>query len=285
MSRSIIRKVLNRQYTFPKSKKDMEMLRSLREGTVNMEKLEGGWDFNYYAAVFNICTEFGEQMLDNIPNLGAFNNRVVDAQEEYMPSYPPMSPVTNSFFSAWLSLDAPVSDTLTLGTLYSRYIHKKNVMQYAWQAMENLNNSYVGFYQVAGINGERLFLWDIVGAGEIEVRTMSKHPPAVDEVWYTRLLPSLRGENSPHITFSTPLVFRNTGRKQWEVFFARRRAASGGDPQWAYRYLKQGDSFTYWLEFVLQTYAGYTDQVVFAEGLPDMAHTRPCGDCDGGRLS
>ncbi len=285
MSRSIVRKVLNRRYTFLKSKKDMEMLRGLREGTADMEKLEGGWDFNYYAAVFNISTEFGEQMLNNIPDLDAFNNRVVDAQEEYMPSYPPMSSVTNSFFSAWLFLDAPVSDRLTLGTLYSRYIHEKKVMQYARQAMENLNNSHAGFYQVSGTDGERLFLWDIVGTREIEVRTTAKYQPSVDEVWYTRLLPSLRGEDCPHITFSTPLIFRNTGRKQWEEFFARRSAASGGDPQWAYRYLKRGEFFAYWLEFVLQTYAGYTDQVVFAEGVPDMAHTRPCGDCDGGRLS
>ncbi|MGD9200971.1 MAG: hypothetical protein PVI26_05375 [Chitinispirillia bacterium] len=64
-------------------------------------------------------------MLDSIDLLNQFNNHVVDMEETHMPSYPLMSPVTTSYFTSWLTLDAPVKNELTLGCLFSRYIAKK----------------------------------------------------------------------------------------------------------------------------------------------------------------
>ena len=87
--------------------------------------MEAGPDSRYYSAVLNICSEFSEQVLSGISAMDSFNNRVVDMREEYMPSGPPMSPVTTSFFGTWMTLDAPVNDALTLGGLYLRYIDAK----------------------------------------------------------------------------------------------------------------------------------------------------------------
>ncbi len=52
------------------------------------------------AATLNITGVFAFQALD-LRELIPFNNTLADFQDEYMPSYPPMSPITKSFFQAY----------------------------------------------------------------------------------------------------------------------------------------------------------------------------------------
>ncbi len=75
-----------------------------------------------------------------------------------------------------------------------------------------------------------------------------------------------------------------TERKHWEEFFARRSAHQGDGPDGIVNYLKRGDSFGYWLEFIFQTYKGHTGEAIFSEGLPDIQDSRPHGDQKSGRL-
>lgn len=287
----IVSKALNGTYSFPKSKPDMELLRQLTKGEADKTNMKGSSDFHRYTAAFNICTEFGEQLLDKIELLGPFNNRIADKQEEYMPSSPPMSSVTTSFFTTWMALDAPINDELTIGLLYLRYIREKKVMLYAENAMENLNDSFPSFYQVTGGDLERTILWDMVGKREIGAQcaindlSVATYQPTVGDVWYSRILPSLIDENLPHVVFTSPYVFRKTGRNYWEEFFSRRNARKGEGRDGIVNYLKRGDSFGYWLEFVFQTYVGHTREVIFAEGLPDIKESRPHGDLDRGGLA
>jgi hypothetical protein len=287
MQGNIIRKALNRTYSFSKSKGDMEALRQLAKG----ERADSDTDFSYYAAVFNICTEFCEQMLNGIQALDPFNNLIVDAQEEYMPSGPPMSPVTLSFFSSWMALDAPIDEKTTLGSIYLRYIREKNVMLYAQEAMEHFVESYANVFQVVGGDLRRTIVWDIVNKREIATNigivdyAKASYEPTIGDVWYTRILPPLKGADHLWTVFGTPYVFRKTGRKDWEEFFARRAVSKADPAKDVTDYLKRGDSFTYWLEFVFQTYIGHTREVIFAEGLPDIKDSRPHGDQDGGQIS
>jgi hypothetical protein len=112
-SETIIKKVVGRQYTFTGSEKDLDLLRSLVEGKCIHTK-PGDPNFHAYAAAMNTTTEFGEQALE-VLELIPFNNQLAHLQDEYMSSYPPMNPVTTSFFAAWMVLDA--QDGLTGMTL------------------------------------------------------------------------------------------------------------------------------------------------------------------------
>jgi hypothetical protein len=291
MNKSVLNKVLNKTYSFPKSRSDMETLRTLIKSDAGESGNKELTDWKYYASVFNICTEFGEQLLSTISFLDSFNNRVCDMQEEYMPSGPPMSPVTTSFFATWMALDAPIDERLTLGLLYQRYIQEKKTMLYAEKAMENFNASYISFYQVTAGDLRRPVLWDIIEKREIIASlaindyAVATYKPLIGDIWYARILPPLGGEEKPYVAFGTPLVFRATGRKAWEDFFSRQSASIGGGLEGIRNYLKRGNSFGYWLEFVFQTYAGHSREVIFAEGLPDIAQSRPHSDLDKGRMS
>lgn len=116
----LIKKVLGRQFTFEGSQSDLDLLRSIYEGTCANTK-PGDPSFHAYAAAVNTTLEFATQALD-ILQLIPFNNQIADLQEEHMPSYPPMSPVTTAFWASWMVFDAHDSFTgVTLGGLFAQY--------------------------------------------------------------------------------------------------------------------------------------------------------------------
>ena len=58
-----------------------------------------------YLAVQNITSVFAE-CVSVLPELKSYYKTVGDAEEEYMPAGPPMSPLTASFFTCWALFDA-----------------------------------------------------------------------------------------------------------------------------------------------------------------------------------
>ena len=96
-------------------------MRSVDDGTFATTE-PGDPSFHAYAGALNLAGEFASQALD-ILDLIPSNNQLADIQEEYMPSYPPMSPVTSAFFAGWMVLDARDSFTgATLGELFVPYL-------------------------------------------------------------------------------------------------------------------------------------------------------------------
>ena len=128
------KKVLAQRFTFEESKTDLELLRSVSDGTFVATE-PGDPSFHAYAAALNVAGEFASQALD-ILELIPFNNQLADLQEEHMPSYPPMSPVTSAFFSNWMVLDARDSFTgVTLGELFVPYLQHVRKFDYLRRAM------------------------------------------------------------------------------------------------------------------------------------------------------
>lgn len=280
MSKGIVSKVLNRSYSFPETKSEIELLRN----AAGNDGLSSITDFKYYMAVFNISTEFADQVLDTIPLLNDFNNRICDQHDEYLPSGPPMSPITKTFFSQWMTLDALINDKLTLGLLFSRYIQEKKVMGYAVKAMDNLNESFVSLYQVVGGDLKKTILWDLIEKCELEASipiydySVATYSPAIGEIWYTRILPPLDQEQYVYTVLGTPLIFRHTKREDWQGYLARRIAGKDKNVKGIKKHLKHGDTFGYWMEFVFQAYSNHTSEIIYAEGLPDIKDSRPHGD-------
>lgn len=141
MKNRLRKKVLDKTYTFNACRADLDLARSIGDGTYRNTEA-GEPSFHAYAATVNVAGTFGSQALDLL-ELTPFNNRLADLQEKYMPGYPPMSPVTTSFFTAWMILDARDSATgLTIGDLFAHYLEGENGMGYLRKPMDALNVSY-----------------------------------------------------------------------------------------------------------------------------------------------
>src|SRR6266566_6678287 len=61
---------------------------------------------------------YGSTSVMDILDLVPFNNQLAELQEEYIPSYPQMSPVTSAFFAGWMVLDA--QDAYSGETLWAK---------------------------------------------------------------------------------------------------------------------------------------------------------------------
>lgn len=147
----MLKKVLSQRFTFESGQADLELLHSIAEGTYSNSK-PGDPSFHAYAATLNLANEFASQALD-ILELIPFNNQLADVQEEYMPSYPPMSPVTSALFAGWMVLDARDSLTgLTLGEMFAHYLRHTGEMEFLRQAMGSLNESCCSFYEVTEVD-------------------------------------------------------------------------------------------------------------------------------------
>jgi hypothetical protein len=273
MKNETLMKILSCSYRFRDSKEDLERVKAIHEGTYQGRESKD-LNFDNYAAVLNTVSEFATQAL-NVPQLASFNDILADAQEEYMPGYPPMSPVTTSFFIAWMNLDVPLPlGGPTLGDLFGQWLRSKNTLSYLWKALDILNGSFGSFYEVVGVEGNQVVrLRDILQQKEVRCWNSSGYSGRKGEVWYVRVLqPSVdRAERS--VTLNTPYVFENEDRKSIETFFHRR---SSEHPSFDVEdYLKHGTFPNYWLEYVFQAYAHHTGNVIYLEGLPDDAVSRP----------
>ncbi len=274
----LLKKVRRRQFTFKGSQADLELLQSIDNGTYANNK-PGDPSFHAYAATLNAANEFASQALD-ILELVPFNNLLADIQEEYMPSYPPISPVTSAFFAAWMVLDARDSFTgMTLGELFAQYLEHAGGIECLRKAMVALNGSFCSFYEVTDVGPPGVKLWDIRGNREVQCWNSSGYPGRKGEFWYVRLLPPLVEGSNRSVTISTPYLFREGNRRKWEDFF-QRHLASAADAGNALRdYLKYGKSLGYWLEFVVQAFLGYNGNMILVTGVPDhpasLPHSHP----------
>jgi hypothetical protein len=273
----LLKKVLGHRFTFETSRDDLKLLRSIYEGTCANTK-PGDPSFHAYAAAVNTTSEFASQALD-ILELIPFNNQIADLQEEHMPSYPPMSPVTTAFWASWMVFDAHDSFTgVTLGGLFAQYLRHVGGFDHLQKAMDPLNDSFCSFYEVTEVGAEGVKLWDIASRQEFQCWNSSGYPGCEGEVWYARLLPPFVKGANRWVTVSTPYVFREGDRRKWEAFFQRYLGSkySAGHP--LRDYLKYGKSLGYWLEFLFQAYAGHTGNMILVTGVPDDPASLPHSD-------
>ena len=268
------KKVLERRYTFDSCRDDLDLARSVSDGTTPNMK-QGDPNFHAYAATLNVAGTFATQALDLL-ELTAFNNKLADLQESYMPGYPPLSPVTTSLFQAWMILDGTDSATsLSIGQLFADYAATDNSMADLREALDVLNASYCSFYEVTHVGENWIKMWDIPGRKEIFGWNSSGYSGQVGEVWYVRVLPPILSQSDCWVTLNTPYVFRKGGRRPWEEFFERVMKLADGSNSVPQNYLKYGKFLGYWLEFVFQAYCSHNDNAIFVAGFPDKPDSLP----------
>ena len=92
---------------------------------------------------------------------------VGDAEDEYMPSGPPMSPLTVSYFTMWALFDVRFgSSRETMGSCILRIAPEFDCPSWLTDTVERMQQSRMGFFVHCGSEGEGVLLRE-VGTGEI----------------------------------------------------------------------------------------------------------------------
>ena len=236
---------------------------------------------NLHHAVFaeaqNLLSVIIEELMD-LPELDKHNEIILNAQEEYMPSWPPMSPISVSYFSTWSFFDVKVgldkesyfSCVRDLGALLGvdpRFMH-------LWSLIEQ---SRLGIYKVLYPIDDKVMLEEVFTKKQYMSFTPNKLSINPGELWLIRLFPKAHDGFEYRVIFTSPYILLSS-QQQWEVFFDRNitgiRETSIATKNYE-NFMSNGLNPLYWMEFIMQGYVSYTDTTISLAGLPDIGSSRP----------
>ncbi len=231
-----------------------------------------------YASIQQISSHFAE-LASDWPELAPFVKSVCAAEEEYLPSGPPMSPLTGSYFWTWALYDLRFGkgqDTIATCQIGLNDIICLNSDQL--DALQKLRDSRMGIYEHIGADGKRVRLRELLTGDEFVCHNGSGYSGRNGELWYVRLLPPLLPEQATyHIAFTTPYVLIGTTEGDWTNFLRRTllQFKADSESEQLHQLMKYGPSSYYWHEFVFKAYHHHQDDAIFLTGIPDVRSGLP----------
>jgi len=204
------------------------------------------------------------------------------AEEEYMPSGPPMSPLTLSYFTMWELFDLRFgSSRETMGGCVLRIAPEFDGPSWLTDTIALMQHSRMGFFVHCGKEEEGVLLREI-GTGEIISCTVpSGYVGSAGEIWFARVLPPPLSSCDQHIVFITPYVIQDFPEQAFIDYVGReleRMKAQKRPPRTDDLHghlMKYGPELHHWNEYIMCGYSGFQHEAVFLTGIPDIPESLP----------
>ncbi len=233
-----------------------------------------------YIAVQHIASIFAERV-SVLDEFEPYYEIVVKAEDEYMPSGPPMSPLTRSYFTTWAFFDlgfGPYKETLGKCLLDAAAMlgFDEKVMD----VIRTCSESRMGFYEHTGRMGNRCQFSELITNTQIDCHVPTGYQGHIGELWYGRILPPI----SPvkyHVFLTTPYILLDFGKDDW-IAYLKKSLLDLKVPEGMRlaHFLKHGKEPNQWNEFIFQAYHHHQFDAIFLAGLPDVPGSLPHGPRD-----
>ena len=230
-----------------------------------------------YVYAQNQVSVMSEQ-LTALKEMDRFVKLLSKAEEEYMPSGPPMSPLTTSFFTCWAFFDACVGlAEETIGTTMMAVGPDFGMHSELVRVIGLMQDSRMAVYAHEGFDGDRILLRELVINRVCKAICPSGYRGRRGELWYARVLPPPAPGLEEHVVFTTPYLLIDPGEREWLAYFRRTLPDAPADDRIAAyeHHMKFGPGRDYWTEFVFEAYVSHRSDVIFLKGLPDVPESRP----------
>lgn len=230
-----------------------------------------------YASTQNIVSYLAEN-LSVLPELEEYHKIAGHAEDEYMPGYPPMSPLTKSYFTHWAFFDLRFGkDRETIGTCLLDIGSEIGINEGYIELIRLLQESRMGLYLNQGMEGKSVLLYEIFSKRQYRCHVASGYTGRKNEIWFVRVAPPPFGLDDQNIVITTPYIMIETLKEDWEDYFNRTLPRIGIDPPIsAYAELmKHGLEINYWNEYIFQGYCNFSNNVIYLTGIPDKLETLP----------
>ena len=212
--------------------------------------------------------------LSGLDELAPLAKMISEAEDTYLPSGPPMSPLTKSYFSCWSSFDACVGvGDETIGTTILRVCGALGMDRTLLGLIQLMQDSRMGVYGYEGREGDLAVLRELATDTVHRAIVPSGYRGQQGELWYARVLPPPLPGGAEHVVLTTPYVLLKPGPREWLAYFDR--IVAGASRQAYERHMKYGPTLSYWNEFVFEAYMNHQTEAIFLAGLPDVAESRP----------
>lgn len=228
-----------------------------------------------YVHIQNQISVLVEQ-LTAMPELRKFADIIGAALDEYMPSGPPISPLTTSYFSSWAFFDLAIGlRKETLASCVHALGRELGVDAGFLEVLGLMSGSRMGIYVHEGANEDMVLLREMITGTRQRCLVPCGYGGQRGELWLARVLPPPLAGFDCSVVFTTPYVLRGHSESDW-LAYLQRTLEGRIDKQPAYeRLMKYGQSRHYWNEFIFEAYQGHITEAIFLSGLPDIAATRP----------
>jgi len=228
------------------------------------------------------------EQLSDLSAVSKLTNILDQADGTYMPSFPPQSPVTQSYFTCWGFFDLFVGiKKESFGTIILDILRMIKADQGLITIIECMQNSRMGIFIHKGCLDQYIILEELITGEEHKVIVPSGYQGKEDEIWYARVMhePFADLNYGYSVVFTTPYVLidldgmigSSAKREDWEAFFDRNLKASKGKNRIkAYEsFMKNGKNKYYWNEYIIEGYANYQSDMIFLAGFPDIPLSMP----------
>lgn len=231
------------------------------------------------------------EQLSALPELRKLTDALVQAEDEYMPSGPPMSPLTQSYFFCWGALDLSAGPKReSFASIAIDLCRQFDLDPYFIQLLSAIEQTRMGVYIHQGHRAGRIRLRELVTGRQHEVICPAGYSGAENEVWYVRLFHWPFETEGPgySVVINTPYVIVPIGpsdkgapklgtASDWEAYFNRTLPRSGpDDEQTRYNeFMKYGEGKNYWNEYVFLAYVNHREDVIWLTGIPDRPESLP----------
>jgi len=228
------------------------------------------------------------EQLSELPALSKLTNTLSTADDDYMPSFPPMSPHTQSYFTCWGFFDLCTGiKKESFGTVILDLLKHLKSEPGLIKIVECMQNSRMGIFIHKGHSDRYVILEELITGKEIKAIVPSGYQGKRDEIWYARVMPEPFPELSYgySVVFTTPYILidldGNIGssakRNDWEAFFDRNLQTTGEkDKIKAYEsFMKYGKNKHFWNEYIFEGFANYQSDMIMLAGFPDIPLSMP----------
>ena len=234
-----------------------------------------------YAMAQNIVSLMAET-ISMLREAKGFARIVGDAEEEYMPQGPPMSPLTVSHFSMWAFFDVRFgSSRETMGSCILRMAAVFDLPDWLTDTVRLMQGSRMGFYVNCGSDGDATLLREVGTRETVSCTVPSGYVGGAGEIWFARVLPPPHELCRRHIVFTTPYVIRDHPESAFVAYLEREIARMKGSKRPPRtddlhgHLMKHGPEPNHWNEYLHCAYTGHRHEAIFLTGIPDIRESLP----------
>jgi hypothetical protein len=217
------------------------------------------------------------EQLFQLPEMKSFVKQISPAEDEYAPSWPPMSPISTSYFVCWSTYDLGIGARReTLGHAIVAVAAECGTHPGMLALMQALQDSRMGIHRVQEWDGARVRLQELATDHTCTAVCASGYSGRVGELWFTRVLPPPL-TSADHVVFTSPYVLTAPDVAAWMAYLDRvaSKKPASTRAEALKHHFKWGPNPRYWLEFVFEAYSRHESGAIFLHGLPDVAESRP----------
>jgi hypothetical protein len=271
-------KRINKIIDFSEAKRAKEELSKFNSGLSKIDR-NNDMDISHkvYVQIQNMLSYFSEEV-SVFNEFTEYYDALEELDFEFMPSYPPMSPITNSYFSYFCLCDLRFGKhEETICTIFRDIGKEYDYEELFIKSLDNLIQSSMRFYLNTKVEDGLVELKDILtGEKEICVST-SKYLGKTNEIWFVRLVPNLDDRYNYKIVLNTPYIILRQNEEDWIKYFERQGIKKGDldIDRKILKNMKYNVNMKYWLNYIMDGYVNYESNCIFLTGIPDIKGSKP----------